>query len=167
MMRKPAIVLLLAVSLLVGACGKFSLFGRPAKPPVSESIETNTVKNGPLALTIELPKRRFAAGEDISLRIIAHNTGKQAIAFESSTSALYKVTLYRMTSSGWRWVNQYPQSVMSVRKTWKLQPGQSVKYSQIITVGRDWPMDEALKMVVELVGAPDLKCPMIISATAK
>jgi cell wall assembly regulator SMI1 len=56
---------------------------------------------------------------------------------------------------------------MSVRKTWKLQPGQSVKYSQIITVGRDWPMDEALKMVVELVGAPDLKCPMIISATAK
>jgi len=161
-MRKPAIAVLLTVSLLAGGCGLF----RKRSEPVT-SIQTNTVEGDSMALTIEIPKWRFTVGENIKLRIIARNTGDRDISFESPTSALYKVTLYRMTPMGWRWVNQYPQAAMKVKKTWTLQPDQTVKYNQIIPVGRDWPMDEGLKMVVELVGGPDLKCPMIISATAK
>jgi hypothetical protein len=160
-MRKSAIVLLLAVSLLVGGCG---LFGK--KPAPMSPIETNCVECESMSVTIELPKRRFSVGENINLRIIARNTGDQNIAFTSDTTALYKVTIFRMTALGWRWVNQYPQAAMKVEKKWTLQSGQTVKYNQVIPVGRDWPMDEALKMVVELEGGPELKCPMIISATA-
>ena len=161
-MRKSAIVFLLSASMLVGGCG---FFRGPAESV--GSIETNTVEGGGMALTIELPKRRFTPGENINIRIIARNTGKKAIAFESPTSALYKVTIFRMTPLGWRWVNQYPQAAMKVRTTWELQPGQTVRYNQVIPVGRDWPVGEPLQLVAELVGGPDLKCPMIIEAIAR
>jgi len=164
-MRKPAIVLLLSASLFVGGC---ALLRGPAKPAAPAApIETNTVEGGGVALTIELPKRHFTAGESINLRIIARNTGEKVIVFESHTSALYKVTIYRMTPAGWRWVNRYPQAAMKLRTTWKLQPGQIVRYNQVVPVGRDWPVGEPLRLVAELVGAPELRCPMIISATAK
>ena len=165
-MRKPAIVLLLSASILAGGC---TLLRRtpvkPAKPVATP--DTNTVEGGGMALTIELPKRRFTAGENINIRIIARNTGAKAIVFESPTSALYKVTIFRRTPAGWRWVNQYPQAAMKVRTTWKLQPGQIARYNQVIPVGRDWPVGEPLQLVAELTGSPDLKCPMIISAAAK
>ena len=161
-MKKSVIAGMLAVSLLVGGCG---FFRKPARPVAA--TETNTVEGNGMALTIELPKRFFTPGEDINLRIIARNTSAQAIAFKSPTSALYKVTIFRKTPLGWRWVNQYPQAAMKFEKTWTLQPDQTVRYNQIIPVGRDWPMDEALKLVAELVGGPELKCPMIIEATAK
>ena len=164
-MRKPAIAVLLFASLLVGGCTFFRKPAEPAEP--AAAIETNTVEGGGMALTIELPKRCFTPGENINIRIIARNTGKKTIVFESPASALYKVTIFRMTPLGWRWVNQYPQATMKVRTTWKLQPGRTVRYNQVIPVGRDWPMGEPLRLVAELVGAPDLKCPMIISATAQ
>jgi len=160
-MRKPAIVLLLSALLLVGGCG---LFRGPAKPV--GTIQTNTVEGGGMALTIELPKRRFTPGENINIRIIARNTGKEPIVFESPTIALYKVTIFRKTPLGWRWVNQYPQASLKVLTTWELQPDRTVRYNQVIPVGRDWPMGEPLQLVAELVGRPSLKCPMIIEAIA-
>jgi len=164
-MRKPVIVVLLSASLFAGGC---ALFRGPAKPVApAAAIETNTVEGGGMALTIELPKRHFTAGENINIRIIASNTGAKAIVFDSHTSALYKVTIYRMTPGGWRWVNQYPQAAMKLRTTWKLEPGQTARYNQVVPVGRDWPMGEPLRLVAELVGAPDLRCPMIISATIR
>jgi len=164
-MRKPAILLWLCVSMLGSGCG---FLRGPAQPTVPAApIETNTVEGEGMSLTIELPKRHFTTGENINIRIIAHNTGEKAIVFESHTSSLYKVTIYRMTSAGWRWVNQYPQAAMKLRTTWKLQPGQTVRYNQVVPVGRDWPMGEPLRLVAELAGAPEVKCPMIISATAK
>lgn len=153
---------MLSATLFVGGCG---LFGKPAKP--ISTIETNTVEGGGMSLTIELPKRHFAAGENINIRIIAQNTGTETLVFKSPTTALYKVTIFRMTPMGWRWANQYPQASMKVSSDWELQPGKNVKYNQVIPVGRDWPMDEPLRLVAELVGAPNVKCPMIISATAK
>lgn len=161
-MRKHAIVILLAASMIVGGCG---WFGRSAKP--IGTIQTNSVEGNGMALTIELPKRFFVAGEDVRIRIIARNTSKEPIAFEVPTSGLYKVTILRNTHMGWRWVNQYPQAAMKVKSDWTLQPGQTVKFNQVIPVGRDWPMGEPLKLVAELVGGPELKCPMIVEATAK
>ncbi|MDP6542351.1 MAG: hypothetical protein QGH60_00080 [Phycisphaerae bacterium] len=163
-MRKSAIVLLLSALLLVGGCTLFRGSVKPVKP--AAPIQTNTVKGGGMTLTIELPKRHFTAGENINIRIIARNTGENAIVFESHTSALYKVTIYRMSPAGWRWINQYPQAAMKLRTTWKLQPGQTVRYDQVVPVGRDWPVGEPLQLVAELVGAPDLRCPMIIEAIA-
>ena len=162
-MRKSAIALLLAASLLVSGCGFFR------KTPASSvpTMETNSVKGDSMTLTIELPKRNFTPGENINLRIIARNTSDKTITFKSPTSALYKVQIFHKPAMGWRWVNQYPQAAMKITKTWSLQPGQSIKYNQFIPVGRDWPMDEALKLVVELEGGPDLQCPMIIYATAE
>jgi hypothetical protein len=159
MMKKFTLAVLLATSMIVGGCG---FFRKPA--PVS-TIQTNTVEGCGMRLTVEMPKRRFTPGESINLRIIARNTSKETIAFECPTSALYKVTLLRRVEPQWRWVNQYPQAAMTVQSNWELQPGQTVKYDQIIPVERDWPMNEPLKLVAELVGAPALKCPMIISAT--
>ena len=164
-MRQSAIVVLLSASLLLGGCGLFRKSAVESTGSVA-AVETNTVEGGGMALTIELPKRCFISGENINIRIIARNTGDKAIIFENPTSALYKVTLFRMTSAGWRWANQYPQAAMTVRSTWTLLPGQTVRYNQVIPVERDWPMGEPLRLVAELVGGPDLKCPMIVSATA-
>lgn len=163
-MKKSVIVLLLSASMLPGGCALFRGSVEPDKPAVA--VETNTVEGAGMTLTIELPKRRFTHGENINIRIVARNTGEKVIVFESPTSALYKVTIFRRTHAGWRWVNQYPQAAMKVRTTWKLQPGQTARYHQVVPVGRDWPMGEPLKLVAELVGAPDLKCPMIIEAIA-
>ncbi|MCP4377630.1 MAG: hypothetical protein GY794_15810 [bacterium] len=159
MMKKFALAVLIATSLFASGCG---LFGKSA--PVS-TVQTNTVEGCGMRLTIEMPKRRYIAGESINLRIIVCNTSKETIAFECPTSALYKVTLLRNVESQWRQVNQYPQAAMGTWNNWELKPGQSVKYDQVIPVERDWPMGEPLKLVAELVGAPKPKCPMIISAT--
>jgi hypothetical protein len=159
-MKKHAIVILLSVSLLVCGCG---FFRKPAQPV--GTIQTNTVEGGGMTLTVELPKRHYVPGENINIRIIARNTGDQTLVFESTTSALYKVTIFRDTPLGWRWVNQYPQAMMKVLTTRELQPGMSVKYDQVIPAGRDWPTSEPLQLVAELAGAPDVKCPIIISVT--
>jgi hypothetical protein len=162
-MKKSAIVLMLAALLIVSGCGLF----RKAPVTLGSPPETSTAIAPSMTLTIEIPKRKYTPGEDINLRLIARNTSDKPIAFVSPTSALYRVRLLRHTPLGWRWINQYPQAAMKIKKTWTLQPGQSVKYNQIIPVGRDWPMDEPLRMVAELVGGPELKCKMVIWAVEK
>jgi hypothetical protein len=169
-MTKYATPLLTIVLLVTAGCRYFTKppAAAPAAPkPAFSTIETNSIKNESMTLKIQMPKRRYTAGQNIHLGIIAINTGQKPLVFRSPTTALYKVTIYRMTSSGWRWINQYPQDVLKVSRTWTLQPGKRIKYNQIIPVMRDWPMDEALRLVVELEGGPDLKCPIIVSATAK
>jgi len=163
-MRKSAIVLLSIVSLLAGGCGMF----RKATPePVTGNpIQRNTVQGEGMTLTVELPTRRLEAGRDVNLRIIARSTSESPIAFQSPTLALYTARIYRMSANGWSQIDQFPQADMNVRKDWTLLPGQIVKYDQIIRAGRDWPMDETLRMVVELNGGPVLKCPIAVSATA-
>ena len=166
-MRTSAVAVLIAVLLLAGGCG---MTGEPTPAPIEPvpgvQRETNAVTGDSLALSVELTKRLFVVGENINLRIIARNTGEKKMAFASPTSAVYKVTIYRMASNGWRWVNQYPQTAMNVETAWDLPPGETVQHNQVIPVERDWPLEEPLKLVVELIGAPKVKCPIIISATA-
>ncbi|MBT3199585.1 MAG: hypothetical protein HN350_06675 [Phycisphaerales bacterium] len=167
MMRKSVIAVLLTSIVLIGGCGIFAPKSDTSADSAPAAMESNSVQGDSMILTIEIPKRRYQLGECIDLRITATNTSQEPIVFRSPTTAGYKVTIYRMTAAGWRWVNQYPQAAMQVKKVWTLQAAQSVKYNQSIPVMRDWPMDEALRMVVELDGGPDVKCPMIISASAK
>jgi len=156
-MKKSTVALVPAVLLLVGGCAWFQ---KPAKPPIG--VERHTTTTDGLALTIELPRRSFTAGEAIDVRIIARNVGVRAMEFETSTNALHRVTVWRKTGLDWRWVNSYPKSTMKVKRSWRLLPGQTVKYNQVVPVERDWPVDEPLRLVAELIGGPDARCPMII-----
>jgi len=168
-MRTIACVLMSAALSLSVGCGILA----PSKPVVRnqpaaalDAPDTNSVHSDSMKLAIEIPERRFVVGENIPLTIIATNIGAKTLTFISPSSALYRAVVYREAPNGWERVAEYPSSDISVRRTWTLKAGQTVKYDRVIPVARDWPVDEPLKLVVELRGAPDLKCPMIISATA-
>jgi len=157
-MKISTVLLVPVVLLVVGGCAWFEPPEPPAKP-----AEIHTTTTDGIELTVELPRRYFTAGQTINVRITARNVSTKAIEFESPSNALHRVTIWRRSSAGWRWVNSYPQAVMKVKRSWRLLPGQTVKYNQIVPVDRDWPVGELLRLTAELIGGPEARCSMMIA----
>ena len=150
------------VSVLLAAAG-CHYFLPPTEPQIGQVPERNSVRSGGLELTVELAKRRFTVGETFTVQITARNLTEHSMKFAADSDALHRVRILQKDRMAWRQIRTYPESVMKARRHWVLPAGKTAGFTRRVQVRRDWPVDEPLRLTVELTGRPDVTCAIIVS----
>jgi hypothetical protein len=138
-----------------------------SQPPSVSRIAVASATGKDLAVTLRLPKNRFAVGEDVPVMIIANNLGKEGLRFSASTSAPYHIRLEKAAPLGWEVVKTYPEASAMILAEWVLMPGEKRTIQTKLLVERNWPTYENLRLRVNLPGRDDVAPAVHIEVTPK
>ena len=105
-----------------------------------------------LRVSMDIPKRHFAPGENFDLTIKATNMTKEPILITAPTAAPVYVRLWRNTSVGWERIKSFPQTENIIVKEWTLAPRETREFKMVLSAQPDWPQDEMLKLSAEING---------------
>ena len=127
----------------------------PQKPRVAgrgPSPAANTVSAGQLTLTIHVPKRDFALGEEVPVTVVARNLAKKPVRFTAPTNTICLLRIWRHNGLAWEHVKRYPPAEMRTQLPWKLDAQSSRTINRRVVVEPDWPTGEVLRLTAELNG---------------
>lgn len=147
-MKKALTVLVMTA--LLGAIGC-------ATKDTLDGPRLHSASNRGLTVELELPKYSFYRGEAIDLKVVARNESDGDMVIQAASGALAQVTLHRRAIDIWEQIKTYPDSAMVVSRGWTLKRGESRTFPLNIVVAPDWPTNEALRLVGEINGRPDVK----------
>ena len=147
---KAVVVVMLFVVVGLGGC-----MG-PAGGPAQNSRVINSVESDGLVVTIELPKRVFAVGEEFAVGVTARNITSRPIIINSASGAPIYARLLRHTGLNWEQVKRYPKTETMLMNAWRIEPGSQRSFVLTLTVEPDWPTGELLRLTAEVNGISDL-----------
>lgn len=110
-----------------------------------------------MALSLELPKRRFTMGEEFKIRLTARNISNRTVRIPVRPGGPIKVRIWRQVALGWDEIRVYPQAHRVTTHPWQLEPGQERSFEMVLTVEPDWPTHDTVAVLAELNGRPDLR----------
>ncbi|MFP3936698.1 MAG: hypothetical protein ACLFVW_00060 [Phycisphaerae bacterium] len=151
-MRKLATLLICVLAggaLLFGCAGNNGELDDPEVPRVTESDN--------LRLTLDVSDRQVAVGEKLKVRLTARNTGSEPIKITARSGALMRVRIWQETPIGWTTVKQYPEAAIMVITPWTLEAGRQRQFDMGLTVDKDWPTAETIRLTAELNGRSDVR----------
>ncbi len=126
---------------------------------------TSTAKEH-AAVTLELPGRHFAVGDQFKIRFTVSNPSSRTIKIPAGPGAPIKVRIWRHTGTDWDEIKTYPQAAVLTTRPWQLAPGAKRSFEMLLTVEPDWPTQDPVAVVAELNGRPDLQAMGIIKVTS-
>ncbi len=110
-----------------------------------------------LQLKLEVSDHEVAVGDKLKVTLTAVNTHDEPINITSRTGALMLVHIWRETWAGWTTVKKYPEAATMAIVPWTLEAGEQREFDMDLTVGRDWPTAETIRLSAKLNGRPDVR----------
>ena len=153
---KTAAKIAVLVAVLLSGCPAEQTSPRAPALRVRDLGVTSKAEDG-LTLTLELPRRRFVAGDRFRIRLTAHNASDRVIKIPAGPGAPIKVRIWRRTWDQWDEIKTYPQAAQRTTNPWRLAPAAKQNFEMLLTVEPDWPTQDTLGVVAELNGRPDLQ----------
>lgn len=121
-------------------------------PDVSRVAESDNLR-----LTLDVSERQVAIGDKLTVRLTARNTGSEPIDITARSGALMLVRIWRETPVGWTTVKQYPEAAIMIIRPWTLEAGEQRQFDMALTVDKDWPTAETIRLTAELNGRDDVR----------
>jgi len=131
---------------------------QPSGPPPIQ------VEKDGLALALKLPARKFVVGDTFTVRLTAANATDKDMTMTPKTAPLAVVRLWRQVASEWVQIKQYPAASSDPAAPWTLPAGKDRALAVKVTVERDWPVREPLRLTGEIQGRKDPVAGILIQA---
>ena len=158
----------MAISLLAG--GLLAAAGCPAPPPPPASprpaLKTHRASRDGLVVELVLPGYSFVCGQDLPVKVIAHNHSERDMVFRADSGALAHVRLWRRATGGWEELHRFPETAVLIATSWTLKAAQTRTFPLNLQVAPDWPTHEPLRLTGELNGCPGLTPSALIDVYA-
>ena len=119
-----------------------------------------------LALALKLPARKFAVGDTFTVRLTAANATDKDMTITPKTASLAIVRLWRQVASEWVEIKRYPAASSGTAAPGGLPAGKDRSFTVKVTVEKDWPMREPLRLTAEIRGRKDPVAGILIQAFA-
>jgi hypothetical protein len=110
-----------------------------------------------LRLELEVSDHDLTVGDTFTVRATAGNTGREPVDITARSGALLIVRIWQETPVGWTTVKRYPEAAIMIIQTWTLAPGERRPFEMDLTVGKDWPTAETIRLTAELNGRDDVR----------
>jgi len=117
-----------------------------------------------LTLAVKLPARKFAVGDTFTVRLTAGNATDKDMTITPKTAPPAIVRLWRQVASEWVEIKQYPAASSDPAAPWALPAGKERAFAVKVTVEKDWPMREPLRLTAEIRGRKDPVAGILIQA---
>ncbi len=160
------ISLLFALALAFGCCpgGTSSEHGVGAGGLLLDVTDVPLAQAGDLSVTAEVSAKVVERGQSVTVIATVTNNTEHSVRIDSPDERCLVVEVWRHTARGWTAIFEYPELEFAVVSSWGLA-GRS-QYTQTIEVPIEptWPTHEALRLVVDVNGAPAESEPITITA---
>lgn len=155
-MKHMTLVMLLLAACL-SACQPDDPEATTPFPPAVEDEDTSVASQDGVYLVLDLPKTQFVPGESFTATVLIENQSDHMLQIEASSSALCKLHLMRPYITQWDTFKTYPEAAAMVITPWTLRPGERRTFAMPLTVEKDWPTYELIRMQAQINGLDDLE----------
>jgi hypothetical protein len=157
-MTRPATVAVFLLAAVVAGCASTNGSNGDRTGPAAAEKDH-------LRLELQVSDHELAVGDTFTVHATARNTGAEPIGITARSGALLIVRIWQETPVGWTTVKRYPEAAIMVIQPWTLAPGEQRAFEMKLTVGKDWPTAETLRLSAELNGRNDVRATTDIRIT--